>query len=76
MLNNEEGISRVQFSFYYDIINNEFYIFDGLYDEDENKCKCSTKGIWLLINNKILINKGMLFKTGKTLILCELKENL
>ena len=33
-------------------------------------------GIWLLINNKILINKGMLFKTGKTLILCELKENL
>ena len=76
VLNNEEGISRVQFSFYYDIINNEFYIFDGLYDEDENKCKCSTNGIWLLINNKILINKGMLFKTGKTLILCELKENL
>ena len=76
VLNNEEGISRVQFSFYYDIINNEFYIFDGLYDEDKNKCKCSTNGIWLLINNKILINKGMLFKTGKTLILCELKENL
>ena len=76
VLNNEEGISRVQFSFYYNIINNEFYIFDGLYDEDKNKCKCSTNGIWLLINNKILINKGMLFKTGKTLILCELKENL
>ena len=28
------------------------------------------------VNDKILINKGMLFKTGKTLILCELKENL
>ena len=65
MLNNEEGISRVQFSFYYNIINNEFYIFDGLYDEDENKCKCSTKGIWLLINNKILINKVCYLKQGK-----------
>ena len=74
ILNDDEGISRVQFSFYYDKINNDFYIYDGYFSLDEQKCKLSTNGIWLLVSNKIQISKEVMFKTGKSIIIGELKE--
>ena len=74
ILNDDEGISRVQFSFYYDKINNDFYIYDGYFSLDEQKCKLSTNGIWLLVSNKIQITKEVMFKTGKSIIIGELKE--
>ncbi len=77
VLNEDEGISRVQFTFFYNKINNEFYIYDGHYSIDDNTIKTSTNGIFLLLDysNKILIQNEMIFKTGKTLILCQYKEN-
>ena len=74
ILNEDEGISRVQFSFYYDKNNNDFYLYYCYFSLDENKCKLSTNGIWLLIENKIQINKEMMLKTGNSVILGELKE--
>ncbi len=74
ILNDEDGISRVQFSFYYDKNKNDFYIYDGYFSLDEKKCKASTNGIWLLVANKIQITKEMMFKTGKSIIIGELKE--
>ena len=71
----DEGISRIQFTFFYNEMNNQFYIYDGFYSKEDNKSKSSTNGIWLLINHKMYINKNMKFKTGKTVIACELKEN-
>ena len=76
MISNDDGVSRVQFTFLYDKSNNLFYIYDGFYSVQEKKIKPSTNGIWLLINNnKILIKNEMIFKTGKTLILCQYKTN-
>ena len=76
VLNDEDGVSRVQFTLFYDKNNNEFYLYDGFYCDEEKKIKSSTNGIWLLLNNnKILIKNEMIFKTGKTLILCQYKEN-
>ena len=71
----DEGISRIQFTFFYNEMNNQFYIYDGFYSKEDNKSKSSTNGIWLLINQKMYINKNMKFKTGKTVIFCEIKEN-
>ena len=73
--NRDEGISRIQFTFFYNEINNQFYIYDGFYSKEDNKSKSSTNGIWLLIDQKMYIDKNMKFKTGKTVIVCELKEN-
>ena len=75
MISNEDGVSRVQFTFIYDKCNNLFYIYDGFYSLEENKIKHSTNGIWLLLsNNKFLIKNEMIFKTGKTFILCQYKS--
>ena len=76
VLNDEDGVSRIQFTLLYDKNNNEFYLYDGFYCEEKKKTKISTNGIWLLLNNnnKILIKNEMVFKTGKTLILCQYKE--
>ena len=73
--NRDEGISRIQFTFFYNEINDQFYVYDGFYSKEDNKSKSSTNGIWLLINQKMYINKNMKFKTGKTVIFCEIKEN-
>ena len=71
VLNEDEGISRIQFTFFYNKINKEFYIYDGYYSIDDNTIKTSTNGIFLLLDsNKILIQNEMIFKTGKTLIFC------
>ena len=68
-------MSRVQFTFFYDKDNNEFFIFDGFYSFEDKKAIPSTNGIWLLINNdKFLIENDMVFKTGKTNILCRFKD--
>ena len=75
MINKEEEISRVQFTFFYNEKNNEFFIYDGFYYVNNNKSKVSTNGIWLLIHNKIQIFNNMIFKTGKTFINCKLREN-
>ena len=76
VLNDEEGVSRVQFTLVYDKNNNEFYLYDGFYCEIDKTIKTSTNGIWLLLNdnNKMMIKNEMVFKTGKTLILCQYKE--
>ena len=76
VLNDEEGVSRVQFTLVYDKNNNEFYLYDGFYCEKDKTIKTSTNGIWLLLNdnNKMMIKNEMVFKTGKTLILCQYKE--
>ena len=76
VLNDEDGVSRIQFTLVYDKNNNEFYLYDGFYCEKDKTIKTSTNGIWLLLNNnnKILIKNEMVFKTGKTLILCQYKE--
>ena len=76
ILSNEEGVSRVQFTFFYDKDNNKFYIFDGFYSLEDKKIVPSTNGIWLLMNNnKYPIENDMIFKTGKTIILCQFKED-
>jgi pSer/pThr/pTyr-binding forkhead associated (FHA) protein len=70
-----EGISRVQLTFYYDIVKDEFFIFDGFYSFVEKISKPSTNGIWLLINSKLEIKNNMIFRTGKHYIHCKIKGN-
>ena len=70
-----EGISRVQLTFYYDIVKDEFFIYDGFYSFVEKISKPSTNGIWLLINSKLEIKNNMIFRTGKHYIHCKIKGN-
>ena len=69
-----EGISRIQLTFFYDEINENFFIYDGFYSIENNDVKPSTNGIWLLINSKFEIKNNMVFRTGKTYIKCSIKE--
>ena len=71
----EEGISRIQITFFYDKIKEEFYIYDGFFSKEKNIVKPSTNGIWLSIFSKIEIENDMMFRIGKTYILCKLKGN-
>ena len=69
-----DGISRIQLTFFYDEINENFLIYDGFYSFENNNVKPSTNGIWLLINSKFEIKNNMVFRTGKTYIKCSIKE--
>ena len=69
-----DGISRIQLTFFYDEINENFLIYDGFYSYENNNVKPSTNGIWLLINSKFEIKNNMVFRTGKTYIKCSIKE--
>ena len=69
-----EGISRIQLTFFYDEINENFFIYDGFYSIENNDVKPSTNGIWLLINSKFEIKNNMVFRAGKTYFKCMIKE--
>ena len=71
----EEGISRVQLTFFYNNIKEEFYIYDGFFSEEKNICKLSTNGIWISVFSKLEIENDMIFRIGKTYIFCRLKGN-
>ena len=71
----EEGISRVQLTFFYNDIEEEFYVYDGFFEKEKNIVKPSTNGIWLSIFSKIEIENDMIFRIGKTFIFCKLKGN-
>ena len=74
IVSDETGISRVQMTFFYDQETNEFYVYDGNYNNEyDNKNKQSTNGVWLLINKMEIFNE-MMIKTGMTKIFFELKE--
>jgi hypothetical protein len=74
IVSDETGISRVQMTFLYDQETNEFYVYDGNYNNEyDNKNKQSTNGVWLLINKMEIFNE-MMIKTGMTKIFFELKE--
>ena len=74
IVSDETGISRVQMTFFYDQETNEFYVYEGNYNNEyDNKNKQSTNGVWLLINKMEIFNE-MMIKTGMTKIFFELKE--
>ena len=57
---NDDSVSKVQCTLIYQ--NNNWYIYDGLYNEYDKKL--STNGLWLLTKDGIGLKNKMIIKTG------------